>query len=201
MPVLHWLDHLDKILFIIIHNDADQKLLDDILPLLRNPTTWIPLYVFMFYYFLQKMGSKVWLFVLFTLILIALTDSFAAQILKPFFERLRPCHDPELQPFLRNIVECGGMYSMPSNHAANHFALATFWYWSVFLLSGKKWKWLWVWAVLICYAQVYVGKHYPSDILMGAILGFITGNVMAKIFERMTKISNKNISLIIPKVI
>jgi undecaprenyl-diphosphatase len=81
-------------------------------------------------------------------------------------------------------VDCGGYYSFPSSHAANHFGLATFWFWSVWMMTGKKWTWLWYWALAIGYAQIYVGKHYPADILAGALLGWIVGLINAKIFEK-----------------
>ncbi|HEV8083822.1 MAG TPA: phosphatase PAP2 family protein [Chitinophagaceae bacterium] len=53
----------------------------------------------------------------------------------------------------------------------------------IYLLRGKKWNWLWIWAALTSYAQVYVGKHYPSDVLVGALIGYILGSSTAKIFE------------------
>ncbi len=88
-----------------------------------------------------------------------------------------------MQNYLRGLIDCGGLYSMPSNHAANHFALATFWYFSIRAINGRKWPWLWLWAALICYAQVYVGKHYPGDVLVGAIVGILTGLGMFRLFE------------------
>jgi undecaprenyl-diphosphatase len=81
---------------------------------------------------------------------------------------------------------------MPSNHAANHFGLATFWYFSIQTMragdqtdkSGVKkwWGLLFVWAAAICYAQIYVGKHYPFDILVGACTGLLTGFGTSRIF-------------------
>jgi undecaprenyl-diphosphatase len=61
--------------------------------------------------------------------------------------------------------------------------MAAFWFWSIFIINGKKWYWLWFWAALICFAQVYVGKHYPFDILGGSLLGWTAGVTSAKIFE------------------
>ncbi|HEV2483253.1 MAG TPA: phosphatase PAP2 family protein [Puia sp.] len=197
MSLLKWLEHLDKTLFVLIQHDSDHSVLDVIMPVFREPLTWIPLYVFMLIYAF-RMGkrradpgaayghgagsSKAWAFIGLTLLTFAVTDSVTAQILKPMFGRLRPCHDPELQPYLRALVDCGGLYSMPSNHAANHFGLAAFWYFSIREVTGRKWRWLWVWAALICYAQVYVGKHYPFDILVGAIFGTLTGLGMSRLF-------------------
>jgi undecaprenyl-diphosphatase len=181
-------------LFVLVQHDADHSILDAVMPVVRNPFTWAPFYAFMMYYAFRigrqaQAGSapdgarsKAWAFILLSLVTFAITDSLTAQILKPLFERPRPCHDPELQTYLRGIVDCGGLYSMPSNHAANHFGLATFWYFSIRAINGRKWAWLWLWAALICYAQVYVGKHYPFDILVGALVGTLTGLGMSRIF-------------------
>lgn len=182
MTLLNWLDHLDKIVFVIIQHDTDTAILDRIMPILREPLTWIPLYVGMLLFVLLKAKSKALSFIILSVLTFAITDSLAAQVLKPLFGRLRPCHDPEIQTVLRSLVECGGLYSMPSNHAANHFALAAFWFFSLRTITGKKYHWLWFWAAAVCYAQVYVGKHYPSDVLIGGLTGFLTGLGMSRLF-------------------
>jgi undecaprenyl-diphosphatase len=175
MPLINWLDHLDKALFVLIQHDSDHSFLDMIMPIFREPLTWIPLYAFMLYYAFRLGPGKAWPFIVLTLLTVAVTDTVTAQLLKPLFGRLRPCHDLELQSLLRGLVDCGGLYSMPSNHAANHFGLATFWFFSIRAINGRKWHWLWIWAAAICYAQIYVGKHYPFDILVGSVFGFLTG--------------------------
>ena len=197
MSLLKWLDHLDKSLFVLIQHDSDHSVLDPIMLILREPLTWVPLYIFMVYYAFRKGkrnadvrpdgrtaegGSWAWAFIVVSVLTFAITDSITAQLLKPTFARLRPCHDPEIQPYLRALVDCGGLYSMPSNHAANHFGLAAFWFFSIREMTGKKWRWLWIWAAIICYAQVYVGKHYPFDVTVGAIFGTLTGLGMSRLF-------------------
>lgn len=175
MTWLSWLDHLDKAIFTLIQHDSDGSVLDKVMPFLREPLTWIPLYAYMLYFAIRLGATKAWPFIVLTILTVAFTDSVAAQVLKPLFGRLRPCHDPDVQNVIRGLVDCGGLYSMPSNHAANHFGLATFWYCSIRRMRGKKWTWLWFWAALVCYAQVYVGKHFPLDIVVGAIFGLLTG--------------------------
>lgn len=182
MSLLNWLDNLDKALFVLIQHDSDHSVLDRIMPLLRDPYTWIPLYVFMLFYIFFKDRNKALPFIVLSLLTFAITDSLTAQVLKPLFGRLRPCHDPEMQTTLRSLVDCGGIYSMPSNHAANHFGLAAFWFFSLRSITGKKWRWLWFWAAAVCYAQIYVGKHYPFDIAVGSLTGFLTGLGMSRLF-------------------
>jgi membrane-associated phospholipid phosphatase len=182
MPLLNWLDHLDKALFVLIQHDSDHSVLDTILPLLRDPYTWVPLYVCILFFAIFKGRNKALPFIVLSVLTFAITDSLTAQILKPLFGRLRPCFDPEMQSVVRGLVDCGGQWSMPSNHAANHFGLATFWFFSIQSVTGKKWRWLWFWAAAVCYAQIYVGKHYPFDILVGSLTGFLTGLGMSRLF-------------------
>ncbi|MBS1567067.1 MAG: phosphatase PAP2 family protein [Bacteroidetes bacterium] len=183
MTVLRLLERIDKMIFVAIHNDSDAPFLDGFMLLLRNPLTWIPLYAFLLYYAIRRAGMQAWKFIVLSVLCFAITDCLSAAVLKPLFARPRPCHDAELQPFIRGVLDCGGMFSFPSSHASNHFGLAVFWYWSIWIMTGKKWKWLWIWAAMISYAQVFVGKHYPVDVLGGALLGITVGTLLAKFFE------------------
>jgi membrane-associated phospholipid phosphatase len=184
MSWIEWLVKLDKFVFILIHQDSDQNLLDPVIPWFRNPLTWIPLYLGIFYFAVTRLKGKALRFIFFSVVTVLITDQLSAGIFKPLFERPRPCFDPLLQAFIRNLVDCGGRYSFPSSHAANHFGLAAFWYWTIRHFNGKKCGWLWLWALLVGYAQVYVGKHYPFDILAGALMGMLTGTALAKIFDQ-----------------
>ena len=97
-------------------------------------------------------------------------------VFKHGFERLRPCNDPEFTDHVRLVIKhCGGGYSFLSNHAANHFGMAVFFFITLRHVF-RKWAWLvFVWAGLIAFAQVYVGVHYPLDVLCGALLGMVFG--------------------------
>lgn len=169
------IERIDKFLFLLIHTDSDQQWLDTIMLLLRNQYTWIPFYLFICVYSIVKTGNYFWLLLFASILTFSFTDIFSAQLLKPFFQRLRPCYDVELQPFVRNIIDCGGTFSFPSSHACNHFGLATVWYLYFKQHNLQKWKWLFVWAAAISYAQVYVGKHFPLDVLGGAFAGTVIG--------------------------
>jgi len=191
MPPIEFFVRLDKILFLLINHDSSYQYFDPVMLLVRNPLTWIPFYIFMAWYMFVKIGKRVWQFILYSLISVAITDSCSV-LLKNTFKRLGPSFDTEISKLVRHLVDCDGAFSFPSSHAANHFGLAAFWFWSVFKATGKKWRWLWIWASLICYAQIYVGKHFPSDIIAGALLGIVTGTLMAKIFEMAWDIQPKH---------
>jgi membrane-associated phospholipid phosphatase len=184
MSLVEWIVSVDKALFTFIHVEGAVSFLDNFMLLLRHQYTWIPLYAFLLYFVIRR-GKKDGLqFVALTLLCFAITDYSSASIFKPMLGRLRPCHDPDLMNDIRGLVGCGGPYSFPSSHASNHFGLATFWFLAIQKMTGKKWYWLWFWAVIICYAQVYVGKHYPLDIAGGALLGVIIGLLCFRLFDR-----------------
>jgi membrane-associated phospholipid phosphatase len=182
------IERIDKLLFIYIHNDSNSAVLDSMMLLIRNQYTWVFLYVFLLTYVYLKAKKVFWVFILFSLATFALCDSISAAFLKPLLGRVRPCHDPEVQAFVRNLLDCGGIYSFPSSHAANHFGLATFWFIFFQKINHSKWSWLFVWAAIIGYAQVYVGKHYPLDIVAGAMLGLLLGLGIGRIFQWTLKI-------------
>jgi undecaprenyl-diphosphatase len=184
ITVTEWLIKTDRELFTFIHHTASSPSFDWIMKLLRDALTWAPLYAFILYWIVKTHKRYAWQFILFTLLTFAVTDYTSASILKPLFERPRPCFDEELRPIIRDLVGCGGRFGMPSTHASNHFGLAAFWYFSISWMSNRRWWWLWIWAFIIGYAQVYVGKHYPGDIIVGGVLGTSVGYLFAALFQK-----------------
>ena len=183
MSMIEWIEHVDKLMFSFIQTKLTAKWLDGIMLVLRNPLTWIPLYIFMLFRVLKFERSVGLKFICLSILCFAITDYSTAHIFKPLFERLRPCYDSETDMIVRGIVNCGGKYSFPSSHASNHFGLASFWFYSLYLITNRKWRWLWVWAFLISFSQIYVGVHFPLDVLGGALLGTLVGVSLAKIFQ------------------
>lgn len=170
--LLENLQHIDNSVFHFINQTISHPALDVILLFIRNPYSWIPLYLLLLGYLLNRYKSRSLQYVIYILIAFTLADALSAQLLKPFFGRLRPCHSSTLQ--VRQLLGyCGGKYGFPSTHAANHFAIAL----SIVLtdIFTKKWiKMLWIfWALLIGFAQIYAGVHYPSDVIAGFIFGAI----------------------------
>jgi undecaprenyl-diphosphatase len=174
---------LDYTLFKIIQSTGVSNFMDNFMLGMREAKLWIPFYAFMLYWIWANARSKMLVFILLTVASFGLADFSSASIFKPFFARERPCYEDELEGVVRSLVGCGGKYGFPSSHASNHFALAAFWYWAIYLIKGQRWYWLFLWAFIIGYAQVYVGKHYPIDILGGGLLGIFIGTAMAKLFE------------------
>jgi len=158
--------------------------LNAIAPILRNPNTWIPLYVFLAIFIPYKFGRKGFYWCLGFLITFALSDYTSASIIKPLVQRIRPCNDPDLKHKVHLLIDCGVGYSFPSSHATNHFALAFF----MLITLHRYYKWVWLpavlWAFSVAYAQVYVGVHFPLDIICGGTMGILIGIFTGMFFKR-----------------
>lgn len=176
---------LDRHLFYFVNHDLSNPFFDWIMPLLRNPKFWIPLYLFIIgfcVYRYKKTGVII-------IVLLAITAGFAdftsASIIKYNVKRLRPCRDPIVSQTDISRVPCGTGYSFPSTHATDHFAMAIF----LSLVFFRKWRWIWLWAILwagvISFAQVYVGVHFPVDVICGAIYGALVGGLFALLFKKL----------------
>ncbi len=174
----------DQWLFIQLNSKFTNPLFDAVLPYFRDSVFWAPLYIFILVFIVVNYGVKGWWWCLLFLCTIAIADVVGARVVKEGFQRLRPCQDPEFFTHVRLLLKhCSGSYSFTSNHAANHFGIATF-ISTTFYVRFKKWIYLsYVWAFFVSYAQVYVGVHYPLDIAGGAALGFMAGVLTAYVFR------------------
>jgi undecaprenyl-diphosphatase len=166
------LKNIDYALFHFINYAISNSLFDIVLPFLRNAPNWIPLYIFLGIFLVYKYKIEAVKYAVYIIMAFALADFISAGILKPLVGRLRPCHSPTLQAHLI-LGYCGGKWSFPSTHATNHMAIAL----SIVLANifDKKWiNYIWIfWALSIGFAQIYVGVHYPSDIVVGFLLGIL----------------------------
>lgn len=175
----------DQALFEKINGDWSNPVFDAVMPFLRTSLYWAPLYLFVLVLVLQNFKTKGIWWIVFFIVTVALTDMSGTYIFKHNIERLRPCRDPAFASHVRMILkDCAGGYSFVSNHAANHFGMATFFFVSFRHIIGR-WAWAGIiWAALIAYAQVYVGVHYPLDVIAGAILGVGFGLITGHIFNK-----------------
>jgi undecaprenyl-diphosphatase len=171
ISLLSALNSLDWSLFRFINSDMGHPLLDAIVPMLRNGWFWLPLYVLVIALMVQRWKRRAWLVLFFFLLTAGTCDYVSASVIKPWVHRERPCNDPEKATRVELRVSCGVGYSLPSAHATNHMGMAVY----LLLLFGGMYRnsrYLFLlWAILVSFAQVYVGVHYPSDILAGWILG------------------------------
>lgn len=182
MSVWGRIDEWDKWLFIQLNNRFTNPVFDAVLPYFRDSVFWAPFYIFLLVFILVNYGKKGLWWSLGFVCTVALADMVGTRIFKEGFERLRPCQDPEFFMHVRLLVKrCAGGYSFTSNHAANHFGIATF-VSITFYPTFKRWIYLiYIWAAFIAYAQIYVGVHYPLDVLGGAALGVLAGLLTATI--------------------
>lgn len=169
--LLHW----DVALFQLINGSLSNPVFDVLLPWCRERWFWAPLYLFVVAFIFVNVQNRPWLIIFGLLLTVGLTDFTSSTLIKKNIHRLRPCNDPEMVDKVQLRVPCGGGYSFTSSHAANHFAIAVF----LIGIFGGQVRWLCpaglCWAGLISFSQVYVGVHYPIDILCGALVGSTIG--------------------------
>lgn len=166
--------YLDHWLLLKI-NGLNTPWLDSTMYGLTQGIYWLPLYILVIGFIIYRAKWKTISILLFLGVVILLTDQLSASLIKPWVGRLRPSHNPDLENLLHFVNGYkGGLYSFVSSHATNAFGIATF----LWLILRKKIDWIWImflWAIVFSLTRIYLGVHYPSDILGGAVLGSILG--------------------------
>jgi membrane-associated phospholipid phosphatase len=171
----------DRDLFFAINHGLSNTFFDWLMPILRDRYTWVLLYLFIIVFSIKNYGKQGLILLLGLLMTFGISDYLSSTIIKPSVQRLRPCNEPEINSEVNIIVDCGTGYSFPSSHATNHFGIAVF----LIMMFYHRWKIILplgiFWAASISFAQIYVGVHYPIDILTGSLLGSSIGLGMSKI--------------------
>lgn len=166
---------LDKEIFLYLNN-LGNPLWDGFWEFISYRFSWIPFYAFLLFLIWKNFGWKKTLLILvLTVAMIIVADQFT-NILKYNIKRLRPCFTNGFEGLMRPIgCDRSGQYGFTSAHSANHFALAIF----LGLIFKSRIRWfiyfLFVWAGIVAYSRIYLGVHFPLDIICGGIIGLISG--------------------------
>lgn len=164
---------LDREIFLELNSSFHNPWLDQLMMFLSTTTAWIPLYLFLLYLLIKNYGKRTWLILLAVALTILLADQITSSIMKPFFERLRPSHEPSLAERVYIVNQYrGGKFGFASSHAANTFGIATL-MWLVLKVYRPWIALLFLWVVGVGYTRIYLGVHYPGDILAGFFVGFL----------------------------
>lgn len=162
---------LDQKLFLWL-NSFHAESLNSLMLLLSGQALWLPFIVWFIYLGVKKENKKQAVFFIFFLVLLLIcSDVTSSYLFKNIFTRLRPCRLEELKPLIYNFGQkCGGKFGFISSHASNSFALVTF---SVLALKQhmKLSGMYFILPLMVSFSRIYLGVHYPGDILVGALNG------------------------------
>lgn len=193
MSVLQEILKWDRECFKVLNNQWTNSFFDFLFPYIRNAYLWSPLYLFLLLFVLINYKRSGWFWILFALLAVASSDLISSWGIKAWIYRARPCNDESMVGYVRLLASyCGKNSSFTSSHAANHFTLAMFIVSTLRKYTGAWVKFFFLWAFIVCYAQVYVGVHYPLDVTSGGILGMLIGFVWARFFNRNFQLTYPN---------
>lgn len=179
------LSSADQQLFLVL-NGIHHPVTDFLFKWITYKYTWVPLYLFLIVAISRAYKREAFAIIILSILALILADYITSGIMKLYFARFRPCHDPFIGDIVHNITGCGGQFGFASSHASTSFALTSAFYF--FTRDRIPWiKWLFVWAAIYAYSRVAVGVHYPGDILVGALVGYITGTVFVFVYRYFRK--------------
>ena len=180
----------DKEVFLYLNNLGNSSF-DQFWILLSETWIWVPLYMIFLYLLFRSFPLRSLIFILIFIALGVTVSDQLAGIFKTGIARFRPCHDPTLEGLMRE-VKCGGQFGFYSSHASNTFFIATF----MSLLLKNKFKVLpyvlLFWAAIVSYSRIYLGVHFPMDLIMGGMMGFLLGGLFATITQNVLNKQRKS---------
>lgn len=180
--MLEKIKELDTQLLVYL-NSLGSETYDKFWLIITSQLNWTPFFLLLFYLIYKKVGGKQTLFiVLFIAVLLTFTDQ-VTNLFKYNFQRLRPCNNPEINTIIR-VVQVRKSFSFFSGHAANTMAVATF----LFLVLRRYFKYLgflFLWPLIFAYSRIYLGLHYPGDILTGYFFGALFGFLLYLVYRKL----------------
>jgi undecaprenyl-diphosphatase len=177
-------ERLDQQLFLFL-NSLHSPFFDQVMHAISGKIIWVPLYLAILIYLGIKFKRKFIIIILFIIVAATLTDQISV-LIKNSVQRLRPCHEPALEGLVHLFNgECGGLYSFVSSHAANSFDVALL----SLLFIRKRWFTISIilWALVVGYSRVYLGVHYPGDVICGSVQGALIGWSIYKLYVMTDK--------------
>ena len=171
---------LDREAFLAL-NGLHAEWLDQPMYLFSDTLLWSPLYLLLLYFIIKEYKGESWIILIGIIVMITLSDQVTTSLMKPYFARLRPTHDPSLRDLVHIVNGYRGRsFGFASSHAANTFGVAMFFY-LLFRESRKGIFILFAWAAFVSYTRIYLGVHFPGDIIVGAIVGTLFAMLLFKI--------------------
>jgi len=171
---------LDVQLFVYL-NGLGSESYDGLWLFITKQINWIPLFLLLLYIIFKKLGAKQTLYVLLSIAILILITDQCTNLFKYSVQRLRPCNNPDIKAIIR-IVQSRSSFSFFSGHAANSMASAVF----IYHLIKPYFKYtflLFLWPLIFAYSRIYLGLHYPLDILCGYLFGMLTGFSVFKVYQ------------------
>ncbi len=178
----------ERDLFFLL-NGSDMPFLDRFMWLLSGKVVWLPLAIFILWVLLYKKNWRESVLILLGIVLVVtLCDQFASHLCKPLFARPRPTHHPDFMYQVKTVFDYrGGQYGFISSHAANAFGFATF---MSLIFRYRLFSWtVFLWATLMAYTRVYLGVHFVSDIVPGAMVGLFFGWLVYRLYAMVRPVA------------
>lgn len=177
---MEFIGSVDTELFFFL-NGLHTPWLDTLIFYLTKTIVWVPLYAVLIYLIIENYKKRSWIPLVCIILCLVCTDRVTSGIMKPYFERLRPTHEPMVQEKVHTVNGYkGGQFGFASSHAANSFGIALL----TFMLLRNTYRWMgymFLWAALFSYTRIYLGVHYPGDIAVGALIGLFFGWLFFKL--------------------